>query len=232
MRMSCTSVRRHSDEYLDGDLHADARQRIAGHLRECDSCSSYFEQTSSARSALKSLPVQLIPAHLATSLRVIASRERALIESTRGSRFQAVWERWRLKWENLMRPVAIPATGGLLSSMLLFGTLVFSLGTTVRTVAYEVPIVYHSDQQREPNLVPVELRSKAVILNISFDSNGHIIDRDYAVMDGEGEVRRNLPRTHSRSGDIAIPAMPNVLALAQPITGDIRIEFTPLGLRP
>jgi hypothetical protein len=56
----------------------------------------------------------------------------------------------------------------------LFGALAFTIGSTTRGLAYEVPLMYSSNQI-DANLVPVELRS-GIVLNMSLDGNGRITD--------------------------------------------------------
>ncbi len=55
-----------------------------------------------------------------------------------------------------MRPLTIPATGGLLSSLILFGALAFTIGRSSRMVNYEVPVMYAD--RMDANLVPLQLR--------------------------------------------------------------------------
>lgn len=225
MSISCHTAKRYSADYVDGRLRADKRSSVVAHLHDCDVCASYFEQILQVRKSLKTVPDRLIPQRLEASLRVIASRERAELLATRGSHWKAIWERWRFRINELMRPLAIPATGGLLSSVMLFGTFVFTISTTTRFVSYEVPVTYSA--RTEPNLVPVELRSHAVFLNMSIDSNGRIAD--YAVSDPECKFRADL---EAQPANISIPSMPTVFAVAQPISGDIEIKFLPLAFRP
>lgn len=220
--MTCFGAQRHSTAYLDGRLDAIKRSQVAAHVLSCDSCSSYFEEIGAVRGALSNFPRPLAPARLRTELRVLASRERQLIELNGGSRLRAAWDRWRFRMDQMMRPLTIPATGGLLSSLILFGTLAFTIGTTTRVVSYEVPVAYQSEG--EANQLPFELRTAKVILNMSFDRTGHL--QDYAFADGAAVDTGHLQYTN-----VMMPQFPSVLALAHPTSGDIRISFTPLAFR-
>jgi len=223
--MTCFSARRNSTVYVDGRLRDGERSRIAAHLRKCDPCALHFEQIASLRSAARELPEAVAPAHLTSALRVIASRERQIVEQNQGSRLRAMWNRWKFRMDDMVRPLTIPATGGLLSSFILFGALAFTIGTATRSVSYDVPILYADGTSA--NLVPLQLGSEAIVLTITTDSNGRI--RDYAVRDGSDSFTGDPTRLHSNN--IALPQFPSVLALAHPISGDIRISFTPLELR-
>src|SRR5438477_7196177 len=74
-------------------------------------------------SALRSLSRKVVPPAVSASLRVMASREslRQRNRRTFGSAFAAWWDRTHLLAHNLMRPLALPAVGGLFSAVALFG---------------------------------------------------------------------------------------------------------------
>jgi hypothetical protein len=224
MSISCHSAKGRSSAYVDGRLRLDERQCVADHLTDCQSCALYFEEITSIRRALRGLPPKQIPRRLQTSLQVIASREQAEVARSRGSRLQALWTRWKFRMGELMRPLALPATGGLLSSVLLFGTFILTIGTTTQIASYEVPLATVSGVQ--PNLLPVELRSHLVILNMSFDGSGRITD--YAMADPACQFTAGL-QTHPAS--ITFPSFSTVFGGTQPISGDIQIKFEPIAFR-
>jgi hypothetical protein len=198
--------------------------RVEAHLTECEGCELRIDDVRSIRSTLRKLPQAQTPADLRTRLRVGASRERSALFEANGSRWQRVWKNWKFRFHEMMRPLTIPATGGVLSSLLLFGALTFTIGTTSRVVAYEVPVVY-SDHVAA-NLVPLDLHS-AVVLTLSLDGNGRITD--YAVRDGGNSFVGNAARL--QDNNITMPEIPSVLAMALPISSDIRISFKPMMFR-
>ncbi|MBV9760987.1 MAG: zf-HC2 domain-containing protein [Acidobacteriaceae bacterium] len=220
--MTCWSIKRRSTDYVDGRLRGNDRSRVASHLAECDSCTLLVEELASVRSTLRELPQPTAPSPLRTELLILASRERKLFRS---SRLHRLWTRWKFRFHELMRPLTIPATGGLLSSLILFGALALTVSTSTNAVGYEVPVVYAD--KADANLVPVELRS-AVVLNLTLDGKGRITD--YAVQDGSASFVGDPSRL--QSNNIALPEFRTVLAMTQPVSGDISISFTPLLFRP
>lgn len=222
--MNCWTARRRGTEYVDGRLRANERSRIQSHLRECLACSVQVEQMESIRSELSSLPQPVGPPELKTALYVTASRERQAILERRGSRLKRFWDHWRLRLDQIMRPLTIPATGGLLASFMLFGALTFTIENSSHIASYEVPVLY--PDRADANLVPLQLRS-AVMLTLSLDGSGRI--RDYSVQDGSASYVVNPARL--QSNNISLPAFPSVLALAQPINGDVSILFRPILFR-
>lgn len=219
--MNCGSVNRRGMDYVDGRLRQSEHARVEAHLLECKECESRIREVHSMRSALRRLPEPKVPGDLRTRLRISASLERQFLLETDGSRLRRAWNNWKFRMNQLMRPLTIPATGGLLSSLILFGVLAFTIGTTTRGVTYEVPVLYAN--RADPNLVPVELRS-SVVLTLSLDGNGRITD--YAVRDGSGSFVGDPTRL--QGDNIPLPEFPGVLAMTQPTTRDISISFIPI----
>ena len=224
--MTCYSAKRQSTAFLDKRLRARENARVAAHVCDCVSCAAYFEQVGSLRSGLHSLPGVIAPASLKTALRVLASRERQVIEETHGDRWKLTWNRWKFRFRVMLEPITIPAAGGILSSLILFGTLSLGIDNISKAaVNYEVPIASADDGTT--NLVPIELRSKEVILTMSLDSDGHI--QDYAVQDGTQSFTGDTARL--QYNNISLPNFAGILAFAHPLTSDIRIRFTPIAFR-
>lgn len=176
---------------------------------------------SSVCSGLQQLPSASVPSALRTKLQVLYSRERSYRYD---SRLQEIWANWKFRLDEFMRPITIPATGGLLSSIALFATLALSIGQTVRGVPYEIPVL--NDQHFEANLVRVDMRS-GVVLTMNLDDKGRI--REYAVRDGVDSYTGDPALLISNN--ISLPRFPNVLELAHPISGAVRISLTPIVFR-
>jgi hypothetical protein len=224
MSINCHEAKRYSAGYIDGRLRSDERSGVAEHLTKCSSCSSYFDQVVLIRTTMGRLPHPAVPARLQTKLKVIASREQAEVLRSRGSRWNAIWERWRFSINDLMRPLALPATGGLLSSLALFGLFVLTFGTTAARSNYDIPLCGVSGS--EATLVPIELKTQSITLNMSFDGNGRI--GDYNIANQSGSYNSGM-QTHVAA--ITVPQFSTVFAVARPISGDIQIQFVPLALR-
>jgi hypothetical protein len=137
---------------------------------------------------------------------------------------QFIWQRWKFRMHEFMQPLTIPATGGLLSSIALFATLAVSIGQTVRAVAYEVPVM--NGERVVANLIPVDM-SSSIVLTMNLDDKGRI--SDYAVRDGADSYTGDASRLVSNN--ISLPQFPSVLAMAQPISGAVRISMTPIIFR-
>jgi hypothetical protein len=220
--MTCWSTKRRITDYVDGRLRGSDCSRVAAHLAQCDSCSQQAEDLACVRSTLRDLGESVPPKRLRTELLVIGSRVR---EAASASLVERLWNRWKLRLNEIMRPLTIPATGGLLSSFILFAALAFTISASSRVAAYDVPVLYANTT--DANLVPVQLRS-SVVLTLSLDDKGRI--KDYAVSDGSDSFVGDTGRL--QQNNIALPEFRTVLAMTQPVNRDISISFTPLLFRP
>lgn len=222
--MNCWTARKRSDDFVDGKLRESERARVAAHLAECSSCAAAIEQLRSVRVTLRKLPATPVPGNLRTSLRVLASRERQSVAETKGSRWQRAFEQWCFRLDQMMRPLTVPATGGVLSTLVLFSALASTIANPNKAVNYEVPVAY--TDRMDANLVPMQLRS-SVILTLSLDGKGRITD--YAVRDSSAGFVGDATRL--QYNNIALPEFSSVLAAAQPVSRDISIRFVPINFR-
>lgn len=139
--MSCENVQERISLLLDCNLPAAEREYVLAHLDACGKCGERFESMQSMRASLRDMAQPRVPATLATQLRVLASHERARRIgrknlSTRVARWVTAT---RLAFDNMMRPFAVPVTGGLVSSLVMFSLLVPSLSFP-HNHSYEPPL--------------------------------------------------------------------------------------------
>jgi len=225
MGMTCWSVKRRITDYVDGRLRKGELNRFEAHLSGCGECELQINEVRSVRSSLRGLPAKEMPSDLRVRLRVRASRERVVLLETDGSRWLRVWNSWKFRVNEMMRPLTIPATGGFFSSLALFAAFALTISTTTRVVTYDVPVVYAD--HAGANLVPMELRS-SVVVRMSTDGVGRITEYDFS----EGSKSVVVGNTgRLQSNNISLPDIPSVMKMAEPMSSDIRISFTPIVFR-
>lgn len=127
--MSCDNVQERISSFLDCDVAAAERENVLAHIDSCRDCSEFLVSQQVAREAVRSLSAPPVPAALSARLRVVASheRERRLTRVSLAARLRHANARLQLFIDNLMRPLAFPFAGGLVSSIMIFGLLVPSL---------------------------------------------------------------------------------------------------------
>ena len=132
--MTCVSARQKLAGYAQEQLDPAERGDLRRHLKHCDACFDEYEYQARLASPMRELPVAEPPAMLSTQIRL-----RTLALPRPG-----LWERWQVHVANLMRPVALPAAGGLLSALILFGVLLPAVWVTrvahaAEPAGYDVP---------------------------------------------------------------------------------------------
>ncbi len=217
--MECLTVRHRVSAYLDDALSAEEGCLVERHLKNCRECALETEWYSSMRGKLRSLPPRPAPPELTTRLRVLASKVR--IESAGGA---TRWSRWRdrveLSLHHLMRPLALPAVGGLCSAVFLFSTLVptFKSAFALASLSGDVPTVL-TTQPMLKDTAPVVFANGDAVVDLQLDGRGRIIN--YTIVSGQ----RNEKLRHSIENSLLFTEFWPATTFGRPVAGTIRISF-------
>ncbi len=117
--MNCKSAQRFLPGYLDGAIASREHARVRQHVESCDTCRNLLESYRRLVVALARVEPVRPPANLATSIRLSAAKV--------GSPWQAVrrlWARGVMVFEDVLGPLAVPATGGVVTALVVFALLV------------------------------------------------------------------------------------------------------------
>lgn len=127
--LNCSAVRGSLWDYAAGALDQNQSLLVGEHLNGCRECSLHRAEVRSLSAGLRHLPRLSVGPLLDTKLRVIASRERSrqALRRNVSARFAEFRSRLKLTFDNLLRPIALPAVGGLLASFVCFGVIVDTL---------------------------------------------------------------------------------------------------------
>lgn len=194
--MTCRSVQNSLSAQLDGRLPEEIRRGFEGHLARCEECALAYEQLLEVRQALRELPVLSPPEHLSVALRVMASRERQ--RRLRWRSLSSALADWgagvRLWLDNLMRPVALPLAGGLISALLLFSVLVPSIVFSRHPIPRDVPISIFTEAALKFQS-PFGFNNDDFVLEVLVDEKGFMVD--YSVAEGQDlaldpQLRRSI----------------------------------------
>lgn len=201
MFMSCENVHKLISSLLDRRVSAGERERALAHVKSCRDCSLYYESMGSLRDGLRRLPQPAMPPDLTAKLRVIASHEqhRRVARSTFRGRLRGWAASIELASDHLMRPVALPLAGGVLSALLLFGALVPNLSFAHHSLSDQSffidPVGQVVEQVGGTLVKPAgnvprilasmsgEIPSDANVVDLMVDENGRVCD--YQVVHGK-----------------------------------------------
>lgn len=200
--MKCMSVQKHIAGYLDGAVRPSERARVQEHLESCATCREDLERYRKLSMLLSRATPAAPPADLVVKIRLAAADARAAQDGS--ARLKAWREHLGVRLENAYRPLALPATGGFFSAMLVFVMALQLIvpGITVRAVQNDVPTnlmrpaellslseyPMSSSSDREAELaLPHDL-----LVDVTVDQQGQMVD--YEILSGPSgpAVRRQL----------------------------------------
>jgi hypothetical protein len=179
--MNCHEARRCLPGYIDGAIPARQHVRLREHLDSCESCRQELEEYRLLAAHLANVEPVAAPADLALRIRLQASGERSPWAGV-----TRVWSRALLISQNILEPLAVPATGGILTTLAVFVLV-------VQSVLVGVPLGGVVPNDPPLNLVqPAQLESLAPFPLPGFvdadgrpSSGGLLLD---ATLNAQGEV--------------------------------------------
>lgn len=166
--MTCIVVRKNLGALIHEGLRADQSASLRRHLLVCGACHEEYEYEARLNSPLRDLPGVEPPDDLAIAIRVrLSSRRRP-----------GIWSRLQVRLSDWMRPVALPAAGGLLTALILFGMLIPAVGR-IRTpglhgaaLSPDVPTGLSTDPRfKQASLLPV---SEDLLVEAWIDEQGKV----------------------------------------------------------
>lgn len=174
--LSCQFVRSALWDHAGARLEEAEYSKISKHLLGCRECDRHSTEVSSLAIGLKHLPVRRPPSIVSMRLRVAASRDRSrrLMRLDMAARWKEFRKRARLTFDNLLKPLAVPAAGGLLASFLCFGVIVNNLHLDP-TFSDDMPVgLYRAVTIDE--LSPFCFEGHDVLVQLSIDRDGNVTD--------------------------------------------------------
>jgi hypothetical protein len=183
-------------------------------------CEEMFEQDDPVVSpALRSLPRLRPPAALNSSLRVLASRE---IQRVVDGRSLTRMDRFRLSFDNLMRPLALPLAGGLFSAVILFSMIVVPGYPTHVYAASDVPIGLTTEAAVKRMAPIATTPSEDVVIDVTVDGEGRMVD--YSIVSGGSPKDAMLRR--SIEGFLLLTSFtPATGYFGQPVAATLRLTI-------
>lgn len=132
-------------------------------------------------------------------LRILASRERVRQRERRtlSTRWSALRDRWSLSLENLARPLALPAAGGLLSAFILFSMLVApTYPLRDLTAQGDIPTILKSDPSLSSTGILDSINNESdFFIDVVVNEHGRAVDysfSDDAALAKDPALRRNI----------------------------------------
>ena len=216
----CSETEERFSPYLDGSLSGVAMAEVQQHLAHCDGCRRSFDDWQAMLGALTALTPVKPPSQLSLQLRVALSHEKARTP-------RRAWERVKLHWQNTFAPLAVQASAGLASAVLLLGGLVLLVGTFATpepATARDEPI----GTATQPRLLyvahpdgsdPLASLDGSVVVRVYVDEQGRVYD--YRVLSGHEDGQARSALANGMMWSVFEPAR----AFGEPVPGSIILSL-------
>jgi hypothetical protein len=207
--------------YVDDAVSADEGRLLQRHLNTCRECTLETERYFGLREKLRSLPRLAAPPDLTMRLRVVASKVR--MEAAGGtSRWNRCRDRLELSLRHLMRPLALPAVGGLCSAVFLFSTLVPTFKSTfaMGALSGDVPTTLVTEPMLK-DMGPVAFADGEAVVYVQLDDQGRMFN--YSIVSAPGQQSEKF--RHSIENSLLLTEFWPATTFGRPVAGKMRISF-------
>jgi len=193
--MNCRQVERRLPGYLDGAITARDHALLREHLSACDRCREELENYRALSAQLARLEPVAPPAALPAAIRA-----RVAEVQPAWARLHRLWSRAVLVFEDILEPLAVPATGGILTALVVFALLVQNALVGVPlggVVANDLPLKLVQPARLE-SLAPFPVtgatgdehsRSGVLLVEATLDAQGQVVS--YRVLSGPNDSITN-----------------------------------------
>jgi hypothetical protein len=221
--MECLNSTRAISVFLDPTESEQDFQEMSEHVDTCEVCSDAVNDYRRLRQNVRNLPARHPSPDLKKAIGHIATRERtrrvAWLSLTNG--FTAWRIRVHMLMTNMMRPMAVPVAGGLISAILLFATLLPDFAHAVHPIRNDVPTVLFTDASVKDAFWPV-IGETNIVVDLTIDENGRLTD--YSFVCGGTLLREEGMRRRFESALLLTQFTP-ATTFGQPTSGKVRVSF-------
>ncbi len=220
--MTCSVAKRLMSSYLDGEVTRIQMAQVDEHVQSCVECAAHCASVRQTQSAIGSLGRKAPPPELTLRLRVALSREMA------GAR-RSVWESLRVRWDNAFNAIMVPATAGLITTLIIFGLLISFLYPSQMRAANDVPTMLYT---------PAELQFTPFELSMGVSNADSLVVEAYVGPDGRIQDYRIL--SAPEDAQAILPQLKNMLIFAsfrpattfgQPTASRVILSFSKVQVR-
>ena len=215
----CGEVRTSFSGYLDGAISGREMQAIARHLEACEDCKAEFASWRGMQRVLaESGPVKA-PADLGLKLRLAISHEKSRRDSFR--------DNLSMRWENLVRPVALRTLSGLAGALLLFGGISMLVGVVAvpnavlandePLGAVTMPHYLYSAAQQQPVVTPDD---GTVVVEADVNAEGKVYDWNIVSGPADDQTRDAV------RNDLMLQVYEPSRMFGQPVRGRVLVTFS------
>lgn len=178
--MTCAQSKSMLSAYLDGMVTGKEMQTIERHLRKCVACEGHYQSLRRTQSILSRIGPTRAPEDLSLKLRLAISHEAARRQSPPFGNLV-------LHIQNVLRAFMVPATTGLVATVLVFGVLIGLLTSPppVHANASDVQLTFSTEPELQPSSFGFSMgiaSSESLVIQAYIDATGRV--QDYRIIAG------------------------------------------------
>ena len=220
--MKCSVAKKFMSSYLDGEGTRSQLAQVDEHLRSCDDCAARYASVRRTQNLVASLGRKAAPPELALRLRVALSQELA---NARRSR----WDSLRVHWDNAFNAVMVPATAGLVTTMIIFGLLISVIYPGQVRAANDVPTMLYTPAQLK--FAPFEWSMGAssadsLVVEAYVGPDGRVLD--YRVLSAPEDAQAILPELKNM---LIFTTFHPATAFGQPTASRVILSFSKVQVK-
>jgi hypothetical protein len=173
--MTCVQVKSMLSAYLDGAITGRQMYSLDQHLQSCSACEQQYESLVRMQALLSNVGRPKAPEDLSLKLRLALSHEAA-------RRRQPLWGNLGLRFENTLRAFMVPATAGVVATIVIFGVLMGFI-TPVQANTSDVPLMFFTNPELQQTGFGVSLgtiNEDSLVIEAYVDANGRV--QDYRIL--------------------------------------------------
>lgn len=221
--MTCMQSKSMLSAYLDGAVTGKQMQALDRHLRECSACEIEYESLRRTQLVLAGLGPARVPEDLSLKLRLAISHEAA---GRRTPRFGNVI----LHVQNALRAFMVPATTGLVATILVFGVLIGLLTSppAVHANASDVPLMFSTDPELQPSSFGFSMgvaSEDSLVIQAYVDANGRV--QDYRIIGGS----QNPKDIHELRNMLILTTFRPATWMGMPRPGTAILSFSKISVK-
>jgi putative zinc finger protein len=219
--MNCSVAKRLMSPYLDGAVTRSQLAQVNEHLQDCEECAGYYSSGQRIQMLVGALGRKAAPPDLALRLRVAASRECANAHRSR-------WEMLRVRWENASNATMVPATAGVVTTLIVFGLLISFLYPSQIRASNDVPTMLYTPAQLQ--FTPFELSgvasAESLIVEAYVGPDGRI--QDYRILSAPENAEAILPQLKNM---LIFTTFQPAMAFGQPTASRVVLSFSKVQVK-
>lgn len=220
--MKCRDAESQFSAYMDHAMTGKQMREVRAHLEGCGRCRSQYSLLSNTQRMVAGLGRKQPPADLALKLRVRISQELA---RSRRHAFEAL----TVRVQNAFNAFMVPATAGMITSIIVFGLLIGVLYPVPMASANDVPTTLYTPPELAFSPFGFgmgSINADTLVVEAYIDQNGRV--QDYRILSAPENTKDIIPELNKM---LIFTQFRPATAFGRPTYGRAVLSFAKVNVR-